>query len=61
MSYSRLKNDYWRAEEIDVLRSLRASLEARYAAGEAHARLPLQVVVVFIAELEGLQPAAVQA
>lgn len=59
MTYSRPDNGYWRAEELEVLRGLQGSLEERVEAGDTHARLALQVVVVFIAKLAG--PRAVAA
>jgi hypothetical protein len=48
----------WRAENLDTLRALERSLEERDEAGDTNARLPHQVVVAFIAELEEPQAAA---
>jgi hypothetical protein len=53
VTYPRPDNGYWRAEELEALRGLQRSLEERVEAGDPHARLALQVVVVFIAELAG--------
>jgi hypothetical protein len=48
----------WRAESLETLHALELSLEERDEAGDPNARLPRQVVVAFIAELEEPQAAA---
>jgi hypothetical protein len=48
----------WRAEYLETLSALDGALEERFAAGDASAQLPRQVVVAFSAELEEPQAAA---
>jgi hypothetical protein len=48
----------WRAEHLETLRALELALEDRVADDDAKTRLPRQVVVAFIAELEEPQAAA---
>jgi hypothetical protein len=48
----------WREEHLETLHILERSLNERVEAGDTSARLPHQVVVAFIAELEEPQAAA---
>ncbi len=48
----------WACQELEVPRGLQRSLEDRLQAGDSQARLSLQVVVAFIAELENPRAAA---
>lgn len=56
MTPLRLVDGSWPAEELQVLRGLRDSLQERVQAGDLRARPALQVVVAYIAELD--RPAA---
>jgi hypothetical protein len=49
---------HWGAEDLETLIGLRDSLAARVEVGDPDARLPFQVVVAFIAELEAHGAAA---
>lgn len=53
MTRLRLVDGSWPAEELQVLRGLRDYLRERVQGGDLRARPALQVVVAYIAELEG--------
>ena len=52
--------DPWPAEALLTLRSLERSLEAGVERGDPHTLQPLQVVVAYIAELEGPKAAGLE-
>ena len=58
MTYPTTFDGPWRAENLETLRALERSLEERVEPGDPNARLPHQVVVAFIAELEVPRTAA---
>ncbi len=47
----------WPGERMRTLRALESALAAGVRRGHPHMRQPLQVVVAFIAELQGPSPA----
>jgi hypothetical protein len=49
--YPKTFDSPWRAENLETLRILEQSLKERVKAGDATARLPHQVVVAFLTEL----------